>query len=386
MTTSCFHVLLPTLLLVSLINAASPTITWEKYHGPEDGVSNAPRRAMVFPRFHDTDGDLDINTLDVKINDIYVIKNGVVTADGFDHAWAIHGNTTDCNVDIKLKSDPAWGACMTVCAYIEDNEANSVRDTITYSICEQPAQTTIPGPPASGRLRIVTFNIEKLGTRNDPPRTTKDIQNIAARMSDMDAAVFALQEIENSDAFTSLFNNMTGNWSKYYNKGPSFLWNTDKVTLIGSIEKLTPYPGGRDPITAIFQDKDARRHEFRLINVHADPRNETTRSNQLAYCRDKVCDYHEDSNEPDGIIVLGDWNSRAGDGGRIAAEIGITLEILETQNYPHDHIVDLFAMTSSMKSRTEVLPLAYLSTYYSDNWYDYHHVYSDHYAVMIDIK
>ena len=152
-------------------------------------------------------------------------------------------------------------------------------------------------PVPADHLRIVTWNLEVFNQRSanpfhkanpNGPRTADQLDKLAARIIGFDAAIIALQEMNDVPALYDLRDRMNG---KQADDGPwktlalsdsttrqqnAMLYDSRKVDLVsGEFAFSTPSAGGyphefayRSPVTGLFSPKGTAETTFRVIGIH----------------------------------------------------------------------------------------------------------------------
>lgn len=176
----------------------------------------------------------------------------------------------------------------------------------------------------SEELEVVTWNIERFPMENE----TAD--KVAAIISNLDADIFALQEISDMNAFTSLANAIDG-----YNgfvidvRGTielAFIYKTSEITSISTPKLLfsgetSPFP--REPVEVDLTHINGL--SVKIINIHlkccdGSEDRRTAASNRLKA-------YIDDNHPDDEVIILGDWNED------FATGSSFSNFILDSQNF-----------------------------------------------------
>lgn len=141
------------------------------------------------------------------------------------------------------------------------------------------AAQTFPSPPPSNHLRIVTWNLEYFNDRSaktsgaKPDRTPAQLNALAQRIKGFDAAIVALQEIDQIAALDDLRNRMGNSWAVFAGKvlglfpqQNALLYEASKVDLLSAAFvhthpntnfTLSLYPTWtyRCPATGVFHPK-----------------------------------------------------------------------------------------------------------------------------------
>ncbi len=96
----------------------------------------------------------------------------------------------------------------------------------------------VPGEAPAAVRRVVSWNVEFLGTRN-PPRTPEQLAALGERMAGFDASLIVLQEIYDLVVLEAICSYMPGSW-EYFNAGKEhvFLYDVEEIELLSG-ETLT---------------------------------------------------------------------------------------------------------------------------------------------------
>ncbi len=288
-------------------------------------------------------------------------------------------------------------------------------------------QDEFPYPHADDELRIVTWNIENLGSRS-PRRTDQELQDLARRLLSFDASVIAVQEISMSGGVTGtainkVIENMGSDWHLAGAAGNTILYNESVVELV-SFEILDQlrsppfnsfyedYPDWQsefgsngDPFTnsrslastAVFKTSIfGSGTAFRVISNHFHAGSES----QLAreYEGDAVRLYVEsllmDVSETPNIFVAGDFNALPETEphpqlqenavlGMLSKSNSQNTGVLSSGNANIDHIYSSTSIYGqiSAKSAFVILP-----EHYDETAQEFEAIYSDHSPVFVDVK
>jgi len=219
-------------------------------------------------------------------------------------------------------------------------------------------------PTPDNHLRIMTWNLEVFNERNandfhksnpNGPRSDEELNLLARRMIGFDAAIIALQEMNQIAAIHDLrdrMNNMAGGGHPWKIFPPNtedeqqnaLLYNDDLVDLISSEFVLsTPSAGDypvessyRAPVTGVFSADSNANSRFRVIGIHGSWQGESVREQQGPWLASYVADLLAKPEETRHIVLAGDMNG-----------------VAATGNSPHDGIVSGREMTYVSKSNGE---------------------------------
>ena len=165
-------------------------------------------------------------------------------------------------------------------------------------------------------LDVVTWNIENF------PKEDQTINYVSRFINDMNVDIIALQEIENQQAFNSLINQLSDNWSGYRVSSDngwgklSYLINIDHLEIIESpytiLDEYEYYFAYRPPYVVHIKFNN---EEYIIINVHFkccgdgqlennDWDEEFRRLKSSEYLKAYIDNHFSDDN----VIVLGDFN------------------------------------------------------------------------------
>lgn len=117
-----------------------------------------------------------------------------------------------------------------------------------YFICSIGyAQDDFPFSPADGELRVVSWNIENLGSRS-PRRSDADLILLADRINSFESPIIAVQEVSANRAQATLdliLERLGPDWRAELGNTNGFIFNSRTVELLGSEEldqlQLPPY-------------------------------------------------------------------------------------------------------------------------------------------------
>jgi endonuclease/exonuclease/phosphatase family metal-dependent hydrolase len=258
-----------------------------------------------------------------------------------------------------------------------------------------------PYPTPNGNVRVMTWNIERLGER-DPLRTPEQIRKIAKRILTFDAGVIVLQEINVPSVLETIKKDLGNNWQVYHdNRQTALLYDTAKVEMI-SVEHLIKlknspdaiYPGWdkRYPVSGVFKPKgypDSAR--FRVMGVHHHYAEEESRKEESIWLLKRIRELLNDQNETQDIIVLGDFNSEPpnsyphityhqSDILNLIPKINGNMTRLDGLALDHHYVTNSMLQRLEKKSAFVVRP-----EYYGETAEEFKATYSDHLPIFIDV-
>lgn len=158
---------------------------------------------------------------------------------------------------------------------------------------------------SSDELEVVTWNIERF------PMADGTISKVAGIINDLDADIYALQEISDVDAFVALVNTIDGYDGMAVDVRGSielaFIYKTSEIISVSSPKLLfsgetTPFP--REPVEIDITHSNGL--AVKLINIHLKCCDGSESRRAAASQRLKA--YIDDNLSSDEVIVLGDWN------------------------------------------------------------------------------
>lgn len=257
------------------------------------------------------------------------------------------------------------------------------------------AQFSFPFAPAPNHLRIMTWNIEFFNTRV-PPRTSTQLNALGQRIIESQAAVVALEEMNDTTALQDLRNRMGSPWAVYLTSGQqnAFLYDTSKVTISDSsfvYSHGTTYPESlyRAPVTAIFSPVAAPSFKFRLIGIHGHWNDPNLRDVEGFWLSDYVDDLLANPSEPRSIILLGDYNGEVPAAPHNGIVSGGKLENIPKRNGDittiYTNKIDyIYATYEARQQLSEPTTFVVRPEYYGETGTDFRDTYSDHLPVFID--
>ena len=189
---------------------------------------------------------------------------------------------------------------------IPEEEKEDTNYSITCSgdsFATQPLQCT---PSLSDQnLDVVTWNIENF------PMRSNTIEVVADIIRNLDADIYAVQEIDDIDAFNNLVNSIDGYEGVVYDvRGGielGYIFKTSEITSFGTPIELfdgqtSPFP--REPVEVDITHINGL--TVKLINIHLKCCDGSEDRRTEASEKLKV---YVDTNYPnDEVIILGDWN------------------------------------------------------------------------------
>ncbi|MBE2181751.1 MAG: hypothetical protein IAE97_14910 [Chthoniobacterales bacterium] len=206
-------------------------------------------------------------------------------------------------------------------AALEAVEASrlAARETATRTTATHPGMTP---------LRIGAWNLEHLGSRNDPPRTDEDMQAIADFIRGLNVQVLGVCEINGAAPLKDIIRRLGPEWKfvlgtsgKLGSEGqiaPGVLWDDSRVEMVsaGELSELRESTSSgtlfhREPVVAAFRDR-AGGPDFRMVVVHLKAgRTEDDfkrREGELSALRKFLQELTTDPDEDNDIVVVGDFN------------------------------------------------------------------------------
>lgn len=195
-------------------------------------------------------------------------------------------------------------------------------------------------PIPSGHLRIATFNLEVFNFRNTHPqhtgtpygpRTSAQLDVLAARIIGFGAAIVSLQEMNALPALDDLRDRMNGGpgasgpWQVLTEIGQqnAILYDDTRVDLVSSAFTfftfdLGVYPAEafyRSPVTAVFTPEAQPGWPFYVVGVHGSWQGYVTREQQGVWLGRYTAALIDDPSTPDRLVLAGDMNGNpiAGD-------------------------------------------------------------------------
>jgi len=260
--------------------------------------------------------------------------------------------------------------------------------------------TTGPGIAEKGVIRILSWNIEFLGTRSDPCRTLEQLDAIAQRILTFDASVLALQEIYDGSVLEYIRSRMGSSWKIYYaGYENALLYDQNKVELL-SAEMLhnlnnppyTSYPWAwGTPVSGVFRPVRMYAEPFRVIGIHCHWADADIRAAEGTWLRTKIIEFLEDPQGPNEIFLLGDLNGEPGTPPHPQLQEGNILNLLPKENGNSTHIrggqIDHCYVTQAGKDRLpKQSAFVIRPEYYGQTPAQFRETYSDHYPIFIDFK
>ncbi len=288
------------------------------------------------------------------------------------------------------------------------------------------SQDGVPFDPGVDELRIVTWNIENLGSRT-PRRTDEDLQKLALRLAGFDAAVIAIQEVSAgggglSTAISTVLGQMGPDWAMAGSSGNIIIYNTNKVSLESSRLlnqlRIAPfntfyedYPDWQsefgsngDPFTrsrslaftAVFKERAAGTgSSFRVISNHFHAGSDLSliRQYEGLAVRRYVDNLLADANETPIIFVMGDFNAQPETEPHIQLGNNSFLQLLVKENSQNTGILSSNANIDHVYASNTVFgkiarqsAFVILPEHYNETPEEFEAVYSDHAPVLIDVN
>ena len=289
------------------------------------------------------------------------------------------------------------------------------------------AQAEFPYPPAEDELRIVTWNIENLGTRT-PRRTDQELEDLAQRLLTFDSPVIALQEVSAAagngvSAIETVLDHMGPGWKMTAESGNTIVYDETVLELV-SFEVLDqlrfppfnsfyddypdwqsefgtngdPFTNARSvPSTAVFKNTVAGTGTvFRIISNHFHAGSTSTLAREYEgnavriYVEDLLMDISETAN----IFVVGDFNARPEIEPHPQLEVNGLLAMLAKSNSQNTGVLSsgeanidhIYASMSIVGQITDQSAFVILPEHYNETPEAFEAVYSDHSPVLIDLK
>ncbi len=259
-------------------------------------------------------------------------------------------------------------------------------------------------------LEIVTWNIEWF-----PKNGQTTVNYVSQIIQQIDADVFALQEIDNFATFTTMVDNLPG-WDAYYvdddYSGLAYIYNTETIELI---EIYEIYPSNwrefpRAPCVFKFKFKG---ENYTIINNHLkccgngylnlnDPNDEETRRYDACNLLNTYINY----NLPDAnVFLVGDFNDELTDGNsnnvfqiflnNPSSYKFVDMDIANGSSahwsYPSwpshlDHILITNELFDEFENSNSVVQTIEVDDYLSGGWNTYDNDVSDHRPVGFKFK
>ncbi len=195
-----------------------------------------------------------------------------------------------------------------------------------FLLCALPSTAK----PADAPLRIGAWNLEHLGSRNEPKRTDADLDALAAKIRDLNVSVLAVSEVNGWRTLRDLARRIGPEWDGVLGRsgylggkppkqiGIGFLWDTRRVELLEASD-WRALPRRRDglpvfhriPVTACFRAVGGG-PDFRLVAVHLkagfEPADTQKRTIELSEIKKRIDALLATPGEDTDIAVLGDFN------------------------------------------------------------------------------
>lgn len=257
---------------------------------------------------------------------------------------------------------------------------------------------SFPFSPAADHLRVVAWNLEFFNSR-EPARTSEQLDALAQRIIGTEAAVVALQEMNQIAALEDLRDRIGDPWAVLTQAGQqnALLYDTSKVNISNGSFVFThdgvvyPYEAFyRSPVTAVFSPVGDPSVTFRLIGIHGSWQNSTYREEQGFWLSDYVHDLLADQNEPRSIILLGDYNGAIPDPPHNGIVSDGDLSDVpkrngdETTIYPDLKLDFIYATQEAKAQLTDPTSFVIRPEYYGETGEEFKAAHSDHLPVFID--
>jgi len=288
------------------------------------------------------------------------------------------------------------------------------------------AQTFPYATPAS-HVRVVTWNLENFNDRGTktsgsnflPDRTSAQLDLLAARIKGFDAAVIALQEIDQIPALNDLRTRLNaggGSWQviteSYGGLAPqqnALLYDSSKVNLISSSFVSTnpvpsPNPNNipsayptwtfRSPVTAVFSPVGNSNQLFRVIGIHAHWSDPAIRNTEGYWLANYVHSLLAKPAETKGVLLMGDFNGATPVEGQTApaphnglVSGGDLSNVVKRNGDAGTATVDHIYVTPAARDRLSN-PTSFVirPEYYGESGTDFRASCSDHLPVFVDFS
>ncbi|MEM7296847.1 MAG: endonuclease/exonuclease/phosphatase family protein [Bacteroidota bacterium] len=181
------------------------------------------------------------------------------------------------------------------------NTGNGTCNGTTYA-----TGTTQCNPGLSDEnLDIVTWNIEFFPTNGN---TT--IGKVIDIITDLDADVYAVQEINNISSFNTVINSLNGYEGEVVNIGGSldlgFIYKTSEIVSVNSSGELNLGISPRDPVVIDITHSNGL--TAKLLNIHLKCCGDSDDVSRRVDASEKLKEYIDTNLSEEEVIVLGDWN------------------------------------------------------------------------------
>jgi endonuclease/exonuclease/phosphatase family metal-dependent hydrolase len=270
---------------------------------------------------------------------------------------------------------------------------------------------TFPYPTPANHLRVVTWNLEFFNDRftktqgAEQNRTSAELDLLAQRIKDFDASVIALQEIDQISALNDLRNRMGGAWQVYAGNVGAFpqqnalLYDASRVDMLSAAYvyintnfhlQLYPEWTYRSPVTAVFSPKGHSDEQFRVIGIHGHYNDANARDIQGYWLSSHLTNLLNNSNEPNLVVLLGDFNGAvpaAPHNGLISGGYltNVAKRNGELTTIYSDLKLDYIYVTAAARMRlTDPTAFVVRPEYYGETGAQFEAPYSDHLPVLID--
>ena len=275
-------------------------------------------------------------------------------------------------------------------------------------------------PVPADHVRIVTWNLEVFNQRNtnpfhkanpNGPRTPAQLDKLAKRIIGFDAAIIALQEMNDVPALYDLRDRMNGGktqqgpWHVYAlidattRQQNALLYDARKVDVTSlefafSTSSAGTYPhefAYRSPVTGVFSPKIAPDVKFRVIGLHGSWQTEEFRQNQGKWLNAWVTDLLSDPDHPREILLAGDMNgtNEPGDHPHEGIISGGHLTYVPKRNQDSTAIggpaIDSFYVTEVARTKlSDPTSFVVRNDFYEESETEFRLLCSDHFPVYVD--
>ena len=288
------------------------------------------------------------------------------------------------------------------------------------------AQGVFPFCPGSGQLRIVTWNIENLGSRT-PRRSDAQLQDLAERLLTFEAPIIALQEISSSaggnrPALQTVLDHMGPEWMIVIGEfGNGVVYNSLLVSFISGQELVQlqqqpystfyedfpdwrnqfgsngdPFSNGRSlPYSAVFSHHESS-SMIRVISNHFHFGQDLAviREYEGNAVRHYVEELLADPLESPRIAVVGDFNAAPEGSPHPQLTSGGQLQIVEKENSQNTGVMSsgnanidhMYMSSPAFQSTVGQSSFVILPEHYAESPEEFEATYSDHSPVLVDLE
>ena len=295
---------------------------------------------------------------------------------------------------------------------------------LVLAVCSNVHAQEFPFSPQNAQLRVVTWNIENLGSRT-PRRSDAELQLLAERIASFEAPVIAIQEIGSGTgntrpALEQVLSQLGPDWrAATSDTSNGFIYNSRQVELLSSeqLDQLQsppynnfyndfpdwqsdfgtngdPFTAGRSlPLSAEFRLIGAGSAlPFRLISSHFHAG--STFALQRAYEGQAIQAWVDEILQPETaerrVYLLGDFNAQPGNSPH--TELG--LERLEKENTTNTAILSagdveldhIYASADGFSFVSRGTAFVIRPEHYGETAVQFEAVYSDHAPVLMDLN